>query len=98
MFNARDFGAVGDGEHDDGPAILAAVRAASEWLKARRALGEDRDEVIVSVPPGSYALGGIEIPSDVEGVVLRGEGEAFKDVDDPAKRQGAEPDSPEPSG
>jgi hypothetical protein len=46
MVNVHDFGAVGDGVHDDGPAIRAANQAALESGK----LG-------VYYPPGNYKLG-----------------------------------------
>ena len=47
VFNVRDYGAVGDGVHDDSPAIAKAIEA------AKAQTGEDH---VVLLPTGTYRL------------------------------------------
>lgn len=57
--NVRDFGALGDGEHDDSQAFVDAIAAAGEGA--------------ISVPQGRYRITRI-LEIEKPGVVLRGEG------------------------
>jgi hypothetical protein len=59
--NVRDFGAVGDGEHLDSPAINAAIEKAAE-------LGGGT----VVVPPGKYLSGSIRLKSNINFHIEKG--------------------------
>ncbi|MCA9619722.1 MAG: hypothetical protein KC731_11935 [Myxococcales bacterium] len=74
IVDVRDFGAVGDGAADDGPALQAAIDAAALQVSAA-------SPGAVWIPAGSYRVGSV-LSVTSSGVVLRGDGEATELVFD----------------
>ena len=64
IVDVRDFGAIGDGIHDDGPAINAALAS----LEGQHGQG------VVELPPGNYVVCGVGILDHLNDLVLRGAG------------------------